>query len=165
MLAHCSPSRTSARALRQSVAPARGFTLVELLTAIVVLVVLAMIAVPSFSELIASQRVQMAAMDLFTSLLRARSEAIKQNTNVTLSPIGTWAGGWTVAVGGATVDTHAAASNISISDPGVVTYRNSGRIAGATQARFSVSATQTTTTRCVKVNLSGEPVVSDGACS
>ena len=67
----------------------RGFTLVELLTVLVVLVVLTMIAVPSFNELIASQRVQMAAMDVFTSLLRARSEAIKQNTDVTLAPAGT----------------------------------------------------------------------------
>src|SRR5437870_9439541 len=131
------PRRNIANALPRNAARARGFTLVELLTVVVVLVTLTLIAVPSFNELTRSQRVQMAAMDLFTSLLRARSEAIKQNTNVTLSPIGTWAGGWTVAVGGATVDTHAAASNISISDPGVVTYRNSGRIAGATQARFS----------------------------
>ena len=85
-----------------------------------------MIAVPSFNELIASQRVQMAAMDVFTSLLRARSEAIKQNTDVTLSPAGTWTAGWTVAVGGTNIETHAATNNISISDPGVVTYRSSG---------------------------------------
>jgi len=147
------------------VAPARGFTLVELLTAIVVLVVLAMIAVPSFSELIASQRVQMAAMDLFTSLLRARSEAIKQNTDVTLSPAGTWEAGWAVTAGGTNIDTHAATSNVSISGPGVVTYRNSARLAGLTQPKFSISATQTATKRCVRVSLTGEPVISDGACS
>src|SRR6266478_77769 len=142
----------------------RGFTLVELLTVVVVLVVLSSIAVPSFNELIRSQRVQMAAMDLFTSLLRARSEAIKQNTDVTLAPAGTWAAGWMVAVGGTNIDTHAATSDISISDPGVVTYRSSGRVAGTTPHKFSVSATQTATKRCVQLNLSGEPVVTNGAC-
>jgi type IV fimbrial biogenesis protein FimT len=154
-----------AKALPYGSKHACGFTLVELLAVVAVLVVLAIIAVPSFSELIASQRVQMAAMDLFTSLLRARSEAIKQNTGVTISPAGTWTAGWAVAVGGTNIDTHGATSNISITDPGVVTYRNSGRLAGTTQPKFSVSATQTTTTRCVKVNLSGEPVVTNGACS
>jgi len=143
----------------------RGFTLVELLTVLVVLVIFITIAVPSFNELIASQRVQMAAMDVFTSLLRARSEAIKQNTDVTLSPAGTWTSGWAVAVGGASIDTHAATNDVSISDPGVVTYRSSGQVAGSTKPKFSVSATQTAQKRCVQVNLSGEPVVTNGACS
>ena len=164
MSAHHAPRRI-ARPSPRSHGPSRGFTLVELLTVVVVLVVLSAIAAPSFNELIASQRVQMAAMDVFTSLVRARSEAIKQNTDVTLSPAGTWAAGWAVAVGGSNIDTHAATSNISISNPGVVTYRSSGRVAGTTQPKFSVSATQTATKRCVQVNLSGEPVVTNGACS
>jgi type IV fimbrial biogenesis protein FimT len=165
MSAHRLPYRNIASALPRNAARARGFTLVELLTVVVVLVVLIMIAVPSFNELIASQRVQMTAMDLFTSLLRARSEAIKQNTDVTLSPAGAWAAGWAVAVGGTNIDAHAATNNISISDPGVVTYRSSGRVAGTTKPKFSVSATQTAAQRCVQVNLSGEPVVTSGACS
>ena len=165
MSAHRLPRRNVANALPRNAARTRGFTLVELLTVVVVLVVLTLIAVPSFNELTRSQRVQMAAMDLFTSLLRARSEAIKQNTDVTLSPAGTWAAGWAVAVGGNNIDTHAATSDISISDAGVVTYRSSGRVAGTTPHKFSVSATQTATKRCVQVNLSGEPVVTSGACS
>ena len=165
MSAHRPPHRNIANALSRDAARASGFTLVELLTVVVVLVVLTLIAAPSFNELIRSQRVQMAAMDLFTSLLRARSEAIKQNTDVTLSPTGAWAGGWAVASGGTNIDTHSATSDISISDPGAVTYRSSGRVAGTTPPKFSVSATQTATKRCVQVNLSGEPVVTNGACS
>src|SRR2546430_17465107 len=100
MSAHRPPRWNIANALPRKAARARGFTLVELLTVVVVLVVLTLIAAPAFNELTRSQRVQMAAMDLFTSLLRARSESIKQNTDVTLSPAGTWAAGWAVAVVG-----------------------------------------------------------------
>ena len=165
MSAHLFPRRRIARPSPHNHGQSSGFTLVELLTVLVVLVIFITIAVPSFNELIASQRVQMAAMDVFTSLLRARSEAIKQNTDVTLSPVGTWTGGWTVAVGGTNIDTHAATNNIFISDPGVVTYRSSGQVAGSIKPKFSVSATQTAQKRCVQVNLSGEPVVTNGACS
>lgn len=146
----------------------RGFTLVELLTVVCILVVLAMIAGPAFTEFTAQQRVQVAATDLFTSLLRARSEAIKQNTDVTLTPVGTWNGGWVVAVGGTNIDTHSAPANIAISELnslGAVTYRNSGRVSTATPPKFTFAASQTNTKRCVAVSLSGEPVVTKAACS
>jgi type IV fimbrial biogenesis protein FimT len=165
MTAHWPARRHIANAPPHGAARARGVTLVELLTVIVVLAVFAIIAMPSFNQLNADQRVKMAAMDLFTSLLRARSEAIKQNTDVTLSPAGSWADGWAVAVDGANIDAHGATSRVVISDPGVVTYRSSGRIGGTAQPKFSVSATETATQRCVKVNLTGQPVVTHGACS
>jgi type IV fimbrial biogenesis protein FimT len=144
---------------------ARGFTLIELMVALVILVVIAVLAAPAFSELIAGQRVQLAAMDLFTSLLRARGEAIKQNTDATITPTGAWSDGWAVQVGGTNIDSHAATPEITISSPGVITYRSSGRIAGTTLPKFSVSASQTSTQRCVKINLSGEPQVTQGACT
>ena len=144
---------------------AGGFTLVELLTVVTILLVLAILAGPAFTELMAQQRVQVATTDLFTSLLRARSEAIKQNTDVTLAPSGTWNGGWVVAVGGASIDTHAATPNIAISgNVSPVIYRNSGRVSGATRPQFSLSATQTSLARFVCVNLSGEPVIRKTAC-
>jgi type IV fimbrial biogenesis protein FimT len=141
---------------------------VELLTVVVIVVVLAMLAGPAFTEFTANQRVQLAAGDLFTSLLRARSEAIKQNTDVALIPSGTWTGGWAVAIGGANIDTHAGTANISISEANsltAVTYRNSGRISGATTPKFTFSSAQTSAKRCVSVTLSGEPVVTNAACS
>ena len=146
----------------------RGFTLVEMMTVVSILLILAILAGPAFNELIAQQRVQVAATDLFTSLLRARSEAIKQNTDVTLTPVGTWNGGWVVAVGGSSIDTHSATANIAISELnslGTVTYRNSGRVSTATAPKFTLSASETTLKRCVAVSLSGEPVVTKAACS
>jgi|SRR5438045_3795397 len=143
-----------------------GFTLVEMLVVVSIVLVLAMLAGPAFTELTAQQRVQLAATDLFTSLLRARSEAIKQNTDVTLAPSGTWNAGWVVAAGGSNIDTHGATPNIAITGPALpITYRNSGRVSNAAEPQFTLSATQTSMQRCVKVRLSGEPVVTKAACS
>ena len=139
-----------------------------MLTVVLILLVLALLAGPAFSELMAQQRVQVAVTDLFTSLLRARSEAIKQNSDVTLTPSGAWNAGWAVAVGGTNIDTHGATRDVSISEFSslpAVTYRNSGRVSGPTTPRFTFSATQTSIKRCLTVSLSGEPVVTKSACS
>lgn len=145
---------------------ARGFTLVELVAVFVVLAILVTMAGPSFSELTARQRVQVAAADLFTSLLRARSEAIKQNSDATLAAAGAWNEGWTIQVAGTPVDTHSATANISISgNVAAVTYRSSGRVSGTTTPAFTLSSEQTSIKRCVQVRLSGEPLVTSSACT
>jgi type IV fimbrial biogenesis protein FimT len=142
-----------------------GFTLVELVTALAVLGLLAIAAVPMFRELAASQRVQTATSDLQTSLLRARSEAIKQNAVATMAPVGTWKEGWVISVGGTAIDKRAPAPRISITGPGSVDYRSNGRIAGGSMPQFTVSDQYTSLQRCVQVNLSGQPFVTKAACS
>jgi type IV fimbrial biogenesis protein FimT len=145
---------------------AGGFTLIELVVACVVLAVLAVMAAPSITEMNARQRVQTDASDLFTSLLRARSEAIRQNTDVTLVPAGAWNSGWRITVGGTPIDAHGATTRVAIAgNVAAVTYRSSGRVAGATSPSFTLTATDTTVKRCVQVRLSGEPVVTSAACS
>ena len=156
-------ARRSGRASPQA-APA-GFTLVELVTALAVLGLLSIAAIPMFRELAASQRVQTAASDLQTSLLRARSEAIKQNTVVTMTPVGTWMGGWVISAGGTAIDKRAPAPRISITGPGSVDFRSNGRITGGTMPQFTVSDTYTALQRCVQVSLSGQPIVTKAACS
>lgn len=61
---------------------AAGFTLLELMTAIVVGSVMLSIAVPSFRQMIASSRLTTQANEVVAALNLARSEAIKQNTRV-----------------------------------------------------------------------------------
>ena len=62
---------------------ATGFTLVEMLTVLTIVGILAMTAAPSFSPLIASKRAEAAATDLYIALVTARGEATKRNADAT----------------------------------------------------------------------------------
>ena len=64
---------------------ARGVTLIELMVVIAVLTVLVMVAVPSFSDLLAKKRVEGALTQLTADLNFARSEAVVRNTDVSVT--------------------------------------------------------------------------------
>lgn len=83
----------------------QGYTLVELMTAILILAVLVAIAVPSFRSFAANSRVSAAAGDLVLALNYARSEALRRATNVQVcastdeascSGSDDWSTGWIV---------------------------------------------------------------------
>lgn len=85
----------------------RGFTLVELLVTLTVLVILLSLAVPSFSETLRQWRRDSATKALTAHLQLARAEAIKTSRKVELCPSsnGTscadsndWKNGWLVFV-------------------------------------------------------------------
>lgn len=61
-----------------------AFTLIELMISILVLLVLMAIAVPSFTDLLARNRLAGQANELLSVLQLARSEAIKQNQTIRL---------------------------------------------------------------------------------
>lgn len=145
----------------------RGFTLTELMVSVALVAVLASIATPSFTTFIEGQRVKGTASDLHTSLTRARSEAIKRGLSITLNPkAGNWASGWQIAdpVSGEVIEDHAAISGLTLSGPASVTYRNSGRIAGNTDANFNIVGTDTTQARCIRLDLGGRPSVKASSC-
>lgn len=84
---------------------ARGFSLVEALVVMAVMVILAGIAVPSFAALMRETRLTAATNDLLGALLFARSESIKRKRRVTLCSSATqdecsgnpgWHRGWIV---------------------------------------------------------------------
>lgn len=142
---------------------ARGFTVIELMIVVVIVGVLAALAGPSYRQVIATTRLKTAATDIHLSLLRARSEAIKQNINITVSAPGGWAAGWTVSGG---VETHdaLAGDSITISGDTAITYTPSGR-ATMNPINISLTSTDTEVARCVTLSLSGQPSVKSGACS
>jgi type IV fimbrial biogenesis protein FimT len=60
----------------------KGFTIVELMTVIVIAAVLVTLAMPSFRELIARNRLEGVAGEFVTDLQYTRSEAVARNANV-----------------------------------------------------------------------------------
>jgi type IV fimbrial biogenesis protein FimT len=62
----------------------RGFTIIELMTVVVVVAVLLALAIPSFRELIARNRLEGVTSELGTDLQYTRSEAVSRNGNVGL---------------------------------------------------------------------------------
>ena len=75
-----------------------GFTLIELMISVLLVAVLLGIGVPSFRSLIVDQRMRAVSTDLRIALNTARSEAVKRNRSVVLSPSDTgWGGGWSIA--------------------------------------------------------------------
>ncbi|CAG9163583.1 GspH/FimT family pseudopilin [Cupriavidus pinatubonensis] len=143
-----------------------GFTLIELMTTVLIAAILLSAGTPYFSDFIRSQRIRTAASDLASTLVYARSEAVKRNTVVTLSPAaGGWQNGWTVTVGVAVLSSHEAFTGLTLTGPvGGLVYSSNGRLA-AVPTPFAISASDgSATSRCVSIELSGLPSNFAGSC-
>jgi type IV fimbrial biogenesis protein FimT len=167
------PPRHAAAGARLPRARAGGFTLVELLTVMVMVAILAAIAMPGLSNLLASQRLRAAGTDLVTSLLVARSEAIKRKARVEVAPKadGQWTSGWRVAtVAGDEQIDAAEPTGLRVklaSAPDRVVYESSGRLAVVGIAQFELVDSKSepgVEGRCVTIDPSGLPKLDKGAC-
>lgn len=149
-----------------------GFTLTELLIVVAIAGILAAIAIPGFQSLTQSQQVKNASFELFSSLSLARSEAIKRNSNVTVTPVDDddWGQGWTIASTSGTVETiksQAELKGVSITatgTPASVVYARTGRATAAASFEIDASAGATANIRCITIDLSGMPRTVKGAC-
>ncbi len=149
--------------LRAALRRAQGFTLVELVTVVAIVAVLAVLATPSFINLIRSQRIKTATNDLVSTLIFARSEAVKRNADVTVAWVGTsWTGGWTVTYddgGTQTAKTQSALNQLSVTTAvSSLTFGGGGR--ASTTANFTVDSVPQAsgvTARCVEIRIDGLP--------
>ncbi len=79
---------------------AKGFTLIELLVVIALLAILATLAAPSYRSFLVNQQLSSAGSDFLSSMLQARSEALRLGRPVVLAPIdgADWHKGWRIFV-------------------------------------------------------------------
>ncbi|HKX43450.1 MAG TPA: GspH/FimT family pseudopilin [Burkholderiaceae bacterium] len=122
----------------QSPKPWRGFTLVELMVTLTVLAILLSLAAPSFSTLVASNRITTEANELIGTLNLTRAEAIRRAQAVTMRSDNNdnYAKGWHVFPDGDVTDGAPA-------NPATGTDGQTLRVASA----FSGTATITRVTR------------------
>jgi type IV fimbrial biogenesis protein FimT len=159
IVAHCKATNPRGTAARANF----GFTLIELLIAIGVAAILLTIAVPAFQNFLRNDRQWTTANSLVMTLNAARSEAIKQDTSVSVCPTtngtscsgaSTWTQGWIVlssAAGStATLTTPSLATGTTLTEASgltAVTFLSTGMVSaqaaftlcdarGATQARY-----------------------------
>lgn len=143
----------------------------ELLVVLAVVGVLATLAVPSFRSMIESQRVKNAGFEIFSLLSLARSEAIKRNGNVTITPTSNPEGevGFSItAASGEVIRTKSPLKGVVItvtpSDTTEVVYQRTGRATENPSFQIDVSAAPTQNVRCIRLELSGMPRTLKGAC-
>lgn len=75
----------------------KGFTLVELMVTIAVAAILIGIAMPSLSNLSASNALKSTTRDLISTINTARSQSISTRTQIQVNPAGGgWGAGWSI---------------------------------------------------------------------
>lgn len=139
-------------------AKSHGFTLVELMVTVAIAAILLTVGVPSMRNMIESQRARSISGELHSALTLARSEAIKRNANVTLSPQNSaWINGWQITAGSLVIEQQPAIANVTITGPSSIIFQSSGRISTGSDTSFTITAGSYS--RCVYVGLSGRPSV------
>jgi type IV fimbrial biogenesis protein FimT len=152
-----------------------GFTAAEILVVICIVGILAAVAIPSMSSLLATQAVRSASYDLNADLTYARGEAIARGTNVSVTGASStdFRAGWTIteAAGGTTLRTqNGSSARITFTgNANVYTFDKTGRVTAGAPAQWSIvpsiSGAQDYQKRCIKLDPSGRPRTNEGVCS
>ena len=152
----------------------RGFTLVELLMGLAILSIVTTTVVPSFSQLLAEQRLRQVSNELRLSLALARSEAIKRSESVNVLPAAsTWSDGWCVELNasGCTqtpLGAYMVPQSIRVSDrsgAAKVAFNSWGRAANCPRFEIETSVANRTCSVCLYVETDGRAIAAPGVCA
>lgn len=166
-----------------------GFTLVELLTVLAIVGILAALAGPAMSSFIQSNRLATATNDFVAALNLARSEALKRSVSagvckssdgVTCTGGGTWNSGWIVFLDGdnngpwtasdSMVRAHEAMPSgtaLTASTGGdSILYNRQGQVPAAPVAGYAyvVCNANIHKSRVINITPSGRAQINQGAC-
>lgn len=126
-----------------SVRENKGFTLIELLITITLIGIIAGFAVPSFSQMVANNRITSVTNNLIGALNYARTESVKRGRAVDVTALASagnsdeWGGGWRVWVDAGTAGYQAGEEIRVFSDiPGSVTINGTD---GVVNFRFQAN--------------------------
>ena len=153
--------KTELKSKGNTLAPTRGFTLIELIVTLSVAAILVSVAIPNYQIFVMSNRMSSQANNLITAFGLARSEAVKRATSVTVCassnsttgtpPIctGGWAQGWIVQ------DTTGVIIRVQQALEGATTLTGGSDVASAitftSDGRTTIPTTATTATTTLKL--------------
>lgn len=150
---------------RSSLKNSHGLTLIELLVTIAIIIILALVSVPSYNKFIANERFAVASNQLYNAYRFARNEALKTSSSMMLDAkevggIKNWANGWQVKNSAGDLLLQSKVPHQSITIVGsVVTVTGMG-----SANSFNFSITTPNKSNCLIVLSSGQSQLKEGAC-
>jgi len=141
----------------------RGFTALELMISIAIVGVLSALAAPALTTMIQTQRLKSATFDLYAALTYARSEAIKRNAVVTITPrAGGFANGYDLLdQNGVVLKSGLGSPSVTITaTAGTLAFDGYGRLTSPSYLlQLTSTSSSTTPMRCLVISPTGRPSI------
>lgn len=153
----------------QSKSKIQGFTLIEVLVVLGLVVILVAWGIPNYRDLRSNRQVSDFANEMVYSFTQARNEAIRYGTTVSVIPDGSWQNGWRTEVNNM-VEGSATPVEIAVQDSvangvtltqsagaGAVIFNRFGGLQGGVERRFNLKSNPiiSSADRDVVIKLSG----------
>lgn len=149
-------------------ANARGFTLIELMVSISVLLVLISVAGPAYSSFINNNRFDGVSQEVSMGYRIARTEAVKTMQTMTLQPLVTndWSQGFEVvdASNNRIWRSASIAQGITLSGPAQIAVAANGALSASSSQHISIQSTTLSQERNLCVLMGGHGYIKQGSC-